>query len=100
MRICVEESGVPFVQINIGFLADQVGITTTDTLYLGQGVHDLLLAINVGVEQSQDELEVRFFGRDQRCEAVLSVSCLATYEAVPILCVNLHMMGNGFVEIV
>ena len=47
------------VQVNIGLLADQVGVTTTDTLDLGQGVHDLLLAIDVGVQKTQDELEVR-----------------------------------------
>ena len=45
---------IPLVQVDIGLLADQVGVTTTDTLDLGQGVHDLLLAVNVGVEQTQD----------------------------------------------
>lgn len=50
---------VPFVQIDVGFLADQIGVTTSNTLDLGQGVHDLLLAIDVGVEETEDELEVR-----------------------------------------
>lgn len=45
---------VPLVQVDIGLLADQVGVTTTDTLDLGEGVHHLLLAINVGVEETQD----------------------------------------------
>lgn len=45
---------IPLVQVDIGLLADQVGVTTADTLDLGQGVHDLLLAVNVGVEQTQD----------------------------------------------
>jgi hypothetical protein len=45
---------IPLVQVNIGLLADQVGVTTTDTLDLGQGVHDLLLAIDVGVQKTQD----------------------------------------------
>jgi hypothetical protein len=53
-----EEGTVPLVEIDIGLLADQVGVPATDTLDLGQGVHDLLLAVNIGVEQTQDELEV------------------------------------------
>lgn len=44
-------------EIDIGLLADQVGVAATDTLDLGQGVHDLLLAIDVGVEQTDDVLE-------------------------------------------
>ena len=44
-------------QINIGLLADQVGVAATDTLDLGQGVHDLLLAIDVCVQQTDDVLE-------------------------------------------
>lgn len=47
------------VQVDIGLLADQVGVSATDTLDLGQSVDNLLLAVNVGVEQTQDELEVR-----------------------------------------
>ena len=50
----VFECSVPLVEVNIGLLADQVGVTTTDTLDLGQGVHDLLLAIDVGVQKTQD----------------------------------------------
>ena len=48
---------IPLVQINIGLLADQVGVTTTDTLDSGQGVHDLLLSIDVGVEETENELD-------------------------------------------
>lgn len=33
-------------------------VAATDTLDLGQGVDDLLLAVNVGVEQTQDVVEV------------------------------------------
>jgi hypothetical protein len=43
---------IPFVQIDISFFANQVGVPSADTLDLGQGVHDLLLAINVGVEET------------------------------------------------
>jgi len=46
------------VQVDIGLLAHQVGVATTDTLDLGQGVDDLLLAVDVCVEQTQDVVEV------------------------------------------
>ena len=57
----------PLVQINVGLLADQIRVATTDSLDFGQGVHDLLLAIDVGVEETEDELEVRLFAGDERC---------------------------------
>lgn len=41
---------IPLVQVDIGLLAHQVGVTATDTLDLSQGVHDLLLTIDIGVE--------------------------------------------------
>lgn len=50
-------SSIPLVQVDIGFLADQVGVAATDTLDSGQGIHDLLLAIDVGVEKTEDELD-------------------------------------------
>lgn len=40
----------PLVQINVGFLADQVRVSSPNTLDLRQGVHDLLLSIDVRVE--------------------------------------------------
>lgn len=49
----------PLVEVNIGLLADQVGVATSDTLDLGQGVHDLALSINVSVEQTQNVLNMR-----------------------------------------
>lgn len=58
---------IPLVEVYIGLLANQVGIPTPHTLDLGQGVHDLLFAIDVGVEKSEDELEVRLLARDERC---------------------------------
>jgi hypothetical protein len=51
--------GLPFVKINIRLLTDQVGVPATDALDLGEGVHDLLFTINVGVEETENELEVR-----------------------------------------
>lgn len=50
--------GVPLVQIDIGLLADQVGVSATDTLDLGQGVHDLLLTVDIGVEKTQNLFRV------------------------------------------
>ena len=44
-------------EIDIGLLADQVGVAAANTLDLGQGVHDLLLAIDVRVQQTDDVLE-------------------------------------------
>lgn len=57
--------GIPLVQVHISFFADQVGVTASDTLDLGEGVHDLLLAIDVGVEETKNELEVRLLSRDK-----------------------------------
>lgn len=31
---------VPLVEVDIGLLADQVGVATTHTLYLSKGIHD------------------------------------------------------------
>jgi hypothetical protein len=56
---------LPFVQVDIGLLAHQVGIASADTLDLGQGVHDLLFPVDVGVEKTKDELEVALLGADQ-----------------------------------
>lgn len=41
------EGVVPLVEVDIGLLAHQVAVSATDTLDLGQGVHDLLFAINL-----------------------------------------------------
>lgn len=66
---CCVVSHVPLAEVDIGLLADQVGVTTTNTLDLGQGVHDLLLAVNIGVEQTQDVLEVRLLAGHERCRS-------------------------------
>lgn len=46
----------PLVHVDIGLLADQVRVTTSDTLDLGKGVHDLATTLDVGVEQTQNVL--------------------------------------------
>jgi hypothetical protein len=44
-------------KVDIGLLADQVGVSATDTLDLGHRIHDLLLAIDVRVQQTDNVLE-------------------------------------------
>jgi hypothetical protein len=46
----------PLVEVNIGLLANNVGVTTTNTLDLGQGEHDLALSLNVGVKETENVL--------------------------------------------
>ena len=48
----------PLVHVDVGLLADDVGEAAADTLDGGHGEHDLLLPIHVGVQQTQDMLEV------------------------------------------
>ena len=38
---------VPLVEIHVGLLADQVAVAAAHTLDFGQGVHDLLSAIDL-----------------------------------------------------
>lgn len=56
-----------FVQIDIGLFAHQIRVPASNTLNFREGVHDLLLAIDIGVEETKDELEVRLLAGDQRC---------------------------------
>lgn len=49
---------LPLVEVDIGLFAHKVGVAATDTLDLGQGIHDLALAIDVGVEQTQNVLRI------------------------------------------
>lgn len=68
-------SNAPLGQVNIGLLADQVGVAAPDTLDPGQGVHNLLLAIDVGVEQPQNVLEVRLLAGYERCREKSMSAC-------------------------
>ena len=70
LRCKTRNGNVPLAEINIGLLADQVGVAATNTLDLGQGVHDVLLAVNIGVEQTQNVLEVRLLAGHERCSHV------------------------------
>ena len=49
---------LPLADIDLSLLAHSSGETATNTLNRGQGVDDLLLAINVGVENTQNVLEL------------------------------------------
>jgi hypothetical protein len=62
------EECVPLVQVDIGLLAHKVGVSATDTLDLGEGVHNLLLSIDVGVQETQDLFE----GGNSRSARVVS----------------------------
>merc|ERR1712008_571404 len=45
------------VKINVSLLEDKVGITTTTTLDSGHGEHNVPLAVNVGVHNTQNMLK-------------------------------------------
>lgn len=48
----------PLAHVNLSLLAGEVGEAATNTADGGQGVHDLLLAIHVGVQHTQNVLKV------------------------------------------
>ena len=51
-------SRVPLANIHLSLLAHGSGETATNTLDGGQGIDDLLFAIDVGVEDTQNVLEL------------------------------------------
>lgn len=65
-RVDAHGKPLPFVEIHIGLLAHQIGVSTSDPFDFRQGVHDFLLSLDVGIQETQDELEVRLFTGDQR----------------------------------
>ena len=46
----------PFVEIDIGLFADQVGISSSNTFDLGQSEHDFTRALDIGVEETENVL--------------------------------------------
>lgn len=54
----------PLAHVDLSLLAHQVGKAAPNTADGGHGVHDLLLAVHVGVEHTQNVLEL--LSRDQR----------------------------------
>lgn len=59
-------SRVPLANIHLSLLAHGSGETATNTLDGGQGVDDLLLAINVGVEDTKNVLELSLVNKTLR----------------------------------
>lgn len=57
---------LPLGHVNIPLFAGKVGETTTATLDGSHGVHDLVPAVNIGVEQTQNVLELTLFRNDNR----------------------------------
>ena len=49
---------IPLVEVDIGLLADQVGVSATDTLDFGQSVHNFPLTVDIGVEETQNVLRI------------------------------------------
>ena len=95
---------IPLVQVHISLFANEVGVTASDALDLGEGIHDLLLAIDVGIEETKNELEVRLLSRDERCTECQPFAIV--YETFPnfiasrsaVLLEDLHMMRDGLYE--
>jgi hypothetical protein len=54
------------VEIDIGLLAGNVGITTTNTLDGSQSNHNLVLSVNVSVEKTKNVLELILVGNGER----------------------------------
>lgn len=52
-------------EVDVGLLADQVGVSTANTTDGGQGVHDLDLTVDVGGQKTQNVLEVTLLGDDE-----------------------------------
>ena len=50
----LQQAHAPLVEVNVRLLADDVRISTTDTLDLRQGVHDFALAVDIGVKQTEN----------------------------------------------
>jgi len=62
------------VEVNVRLLADDVRVPPADTLDLREGVHDLALAVHVGVQQTQNVLEGNIGIRsDERHDERISV---------------------------
>lgn len=87
-------------KVDIGLLADQVGVSATDTLDLGHSVHDLLLAIDVRVQQTDDVLEAADGQRRaQHFRFVMAaISSIPKWPPASATCTNLpdSMIPHGF----
>jgi hypothetical protein len=56
--INLEQIILPLSQVHVGFLAYNIRVASTNTFNGGQSVHNFLFAINIGIEQTNNMLEV------------------------------------------
>jgi len=74
--VLLTEVRAPFVQIHVrlklalslqdaNLLDDHVGVASTDALDAGQREHDLLFAVDIGVEETENVLEGVLVGDDE-----------------------------------
>lgn len=55
----------PLCHVDFGLFTDQVRVSSADTFDGGQGEHDLVLSVNIGVKETQNVLEASLiFGND------------------------------------
>lgn len=71
------QSKLPLVHVNIGFLANDVCKTTTNTFDGGHGKHDLLLSINICVLYTKNVLKV--FICHKRLPRFITSQCRKNY---------------------
>jgi len=58
------------VEVDLSLLADEVGESSANTSNLAQGVHHLTSAVNVGVQHTQQTLEIVIFN-DKRHDGIV-----------------------------
>jgi hypothetical protein len=69
LKVCSIHLTSTLAHVNFGLAADNSSVATTATLNGSQGELDLLLAINVGVEDTENVLEGRLLGNVQGLHA-------------------------------
>jgi hypothetical protein len=67
-------------------LDDDVRVASTDTLDAGQGKHDLLFAVDIGVEETENVLEGVLVGDDESHGLSLEV-VMSNNEQAPLIAV-------------
>ncbi len=51
---------LPFIEVDISLFAHNIGIATTNSFDLRQGVHDFAFSVNIGVQQTKDMLGAKY----------------------------------------
>lgn len=70
----------PLLEVNLSLLAHNVGESPSQTPDRGHGVHDVLLAVNIGVQHTQNMLEVVCGNQGLHQEGQRSVKSSIGYE--------------------